>query len=307
MTLDTILESSRPPVAFTGSLLDRADALRRDEDALKALAAAPEARLLMLDGIDPQLTDDGALVWSKVAQAGEAELVFLGVDHAGVGAFAAVPPPEQSHIGPASPALWAAMASIAPSDLAIYGLARSLVGWHARHRFCPRCGSPTLLGKGGWQRCCTSEACGTDHFPRTDPVVIMSVEHDGDLLLGRQPRFPTHRYSTLAGFVEPGESLEEAVAREIFEEAGIAVEDVRFIASQPWPFPSSLMLGCHAKALSRELTMDASELEDVRWFSRSEVAEAMAARDRGEDGVAFSAPGKHAVAWHLMDHWLKGK
>lgn len=299
MTLDTL---SRP-VAFTGGRLDRADALRQDDNALAAMLAGGQARLLMLDGIEPVL-DGGELVWGEIAQAQGAQLVFLGLDEEGRGAFAAVPP--RSHVGPPSADLWAAMGSISADDLATYGLARSLVGWHARHRFCPCCGSATAIAKGGWQRSCIDPDCGAHHFPRTDPVVIMSVEHDGDLLLGRQPRFPARRYSTLAGFVEPGESLEEAVAREIREEAGIEVSEVRFMASQPWPFPSSLMLGCHAKSLSRALTIDETELEDACWFTRAQVAQAMAARERGEDGEAFSAPGKHAVAWHLMDRWLRG-
>lgn len=301
--IDTLKRTFSGPVAFTGGVLDRADHLRQDDAALADLRA--DGRLLLLDGIDPRLAG-GDLVWADVAQAHEAELVFLGVDPQGRGAFAAVPATEQSHVGPPSTDLWAAMASITPGDLATYGLARSLVGWHARHRFCPRCGHGTVLGKGGWQRSCVNAACGAHHFPRTDPVVIMSVEHDGDLLLGRQPRFPAGRYSTLAGFVEPGEGLEEAVAREIYEEAGLRVEDVRFVVSQPWPFPSSLMLACHARALSRDIVIDATELEDARWFSRAEVEQAMTARERGEDGVAFSAPGKHAVAWHLIDRWLKG-
>ncbi len=300
MTCETILR----PMAFTGGLLDRADHLRQDDKVLAAMVAKGQGRLLVLDGIDP-LLEDGALIWADLAQAQGAELVFLGLDAQGHGAFAAVPAPGHK-ASPTAWDLWAVLGSMAPGDLATYGMARSVAGWHTRHRFCPCCGNATVLAKGGWQRSCVDATCGAHHFPRVDPVVIMSVEHDGDLLLGRQPRFPARRYSTLAGFVEPGEGLEEAVAREIREEAGLEVADVRFIASQPWPFPSSLMMACHARALSREIVMDETELEDARWFSRAQVAEAMAARDRGEDGVAFSAPGKHAVAWHLMDRWLRG-
>ena len=193
-----------------------------------------------------------------------------------------------------------------PEELALYGTARSLAGWHARHRFCARCGSPTVLARGGWQLNCLNEMCRAEHYPRTDPVVIMTVEHEGRLLLGRQPRFPQGRYSALAGFVEPGEAIEEAVAREVWEEAGVRVEAVRYVASQPWPFPASLMIGCHAMATSPELTIDATELDDARWFSRAEVAEAMAAAERGEEGRAFVAPPRHAVAWHLLRHWLDG-
>ena len=158
-----------------------------------------------------------------------------------------------------------------------------------------------MLAKGGWQRNCVDEACRAEHFPRTDPVVIMTVEHQGRLLLGRQPRFPAGRYSALAGFVEPGEGLEEAIAREIWEEAGVRVRDVRYVASQPWPFPSSLMLAAHAYADDDALTIDTTELEDARWFTR---AEAMGAQAEGREGQAFIAPPRHAVAWHLLDRWL---
>ena len=133
----------------------------------------------------------------------------------------------------------------------------------------------------------------------------MLVEHGGDLLLGRQPRFPAGNYSALAGFVEPGETIEEAVAREVLEEAGVRVRDLTYIASQPWPYPSNLMIGCHVQADGRALTIDRTELEDARWFTRAEVAEAVAATDRGERGEAFNAPGPRAIAYHLMRWWLE--
>ncbi|WP_443192980.1 NAD(+) diphosphatase [Novosphingobium sp. KACC 22771] len=291
----------RPPITFTGSALDRADAVRSDPERLAALWARG-GRLLRMDGLEPSL-EDGALVWSELAGAPEGEAVFLGLDGAGIGHFAPVPSPDAASTAPASFNLWQALGGMDHGEIAIYGAARALVGWHARHRFCARCGGATVLAKGGWQRDCT--VCATPHFPRTDPVVIMSVEHEGRLLLGRQPRFPPHRYSALAGFIEPGESIEEAVAREIYEEAGVKVRDVRYVASQPWPFPSSLMIAAHAFADDPALTIDHSELEDARWFTREEVVEAMAARERGEDGAAFSAPSRTAVAWHLLADWLE--
>jgi NAD+ diphosphatase len=181
-------------------------------------------------------------------------------------------------------------------------MARSLVDWHARHRFCAVCGQRTSLGKGGWQRGCTS--CSAQHFPRVDPVTIMLVEHDGKLLLGRQPRFPPRRWSLLAGFVEPGESIEEAVAREVLEEAGVVSHSVTYVASQPWPFPSQLMIGCYARADNPAITIDTTELEDARWFTRAQVAEAMAAGD-DDESTAFLAPPPQAIAHQLMRWWLE--
>jgi len=287
-------------IAFSGSGLDRADNVRSDPERLAALMS-PQARLLMLDGLAPELDGKNALRWGRLSDApDDAELVFLGL-MGGFGCFAAVP----TH-GSADPAFahrktWAAIALMSAEDMAIYGGARSLVDWHARHRFCAQCGAPSALAKGGWQRSCISEHCRAEHFPRVDPVTIMLVEHEGRLLLGRQPRFPPRRYSALAGFVEPGESVEEAVAREVLEEAGVKVRDVSYISSQPWPFPSQLMLGCHAHADSGALLVDRTELEDARWFTRAEVAEAM---EKGEESPSFIPPPPQAIAHHMLKWWL---
>jgi NAD+ diphosphatase len=286
-------------MTFAGAGLDRADHIRADADKLAALMDW-RARLLRLDGLDPLITPDGTLDWGTLADADPtSELVFLGLLD-GKGCFAEVSPKLLGSVAPANPRLWAAMSSLSPAELAIYGTARSLVDWHARHRYCARCGNPTVLAKGGWQRSCTNDVCKAEHFPRVDPVTIMLVEFEGQLLLGRQPRFPARRFSTLAGFVEPGESIEEAVAREVLEEAGVAVRDVSYVGSQPWPFPSNLMVGCHAHALSRELTVDHTELEEADWFTRAEVTAAMAG---GEDG-RFIAPPPQAIAHHLIKWWL---
>jgi len=291
--------AASPGMAFAGSPLDRADHIRVDPEALAGLMNW-RAKVLLLDGLLPGVDEQGGLVWGSLADAPEdAELVFLGMME-GKAHFAPVPGEGAEGPAYAMPRAWQLMTQLSPPDLAIYGGARSLADWHARHRFCARCGSATKLVKGGWQRHC--DACGADHFPRTDPVTIMLVEHEGKLLLGRQPRFPPKMYSALAGFVEPGETIEEAVAREIHEEAGVRVRDVQYIASQPWPFPSQLMIGCTSVADDPELTIDTTELEDARWFTRTELEAARAAGEAGTDLLYFPRP--FAIAHHLVTWWL---
>jgi NAD+ diphosphatase len=285
-------------LAFTGSRLDRADNVRADPEAL-AGHMNWRARLLALDGLMPGMDEAGCISWTTLADTPEnAELVFLGLDD-GKPCFAAVPEAGDASPRLANPALWQAMASLRADDLALYGGARSLVDWHARHRFCAQCGGATRIAKGGWQRDCPEEegGCGAQHFPRTDPVTIMLVEHDGRLLLGRGLGWGEGRFSALAGFVEPGESLEEAVAREVLEESGVAVRDIRYIASQPWPFPSQLMIGCHALAENDAITLDETELAQARWFTSEEVKAAL-------DGSGpFIAPPPQAIAHHLLSWW----
>lgn len=286
------------PLAFTGCRIERADHVRADPDAL-AGHMTWRARLLALEGMTPAVDQDGRLTWGTLADAAEdAELVFLGL-HEGRGCFAAVPAQGDAAPRMANPQLWSLMATLAPEELALYGGARSLIDWHARHRFCATCGGQTKLAKGGWQRNC--ENCGAQHFPRTDPVTIMLVEHEGRLMLGRGLGWPEGRFSALAGFVEPGESIEEAVAREVFEESGVRVRDVTYVASQPWPFPSQLMIGCHSHADDDKLTIDATEMAEVRWFAREDVAVALA----GSDEASFTAPPPHAIAHHLIHWWLE--
>jgi NAD+ diphosphatase len=287
-------------IAFAGSPIDRADHIRANPDALSDLMNW-RARLLKLDGLAPVYTNEGALEWGTLADAApDAELVFLGLMD-GKACFA--PVPAEGATGPAyaNPAIWQAMTALEPGELALYGGARALVDWHARHRFCARCGAPTQIAKGGWQRSC--EACSAQHFPRTDPVTIMLIEHDGQLLMGRQPRFPARVFSALAGFVEPGETIEEAVARESFEEAGVRVRDVNYVASQPWPFPSQLMIGCHALTDDPELVIDETELEEARWFTREELEAARAAGPEGNETLIF--PRSFAIAHNLMNWWLE--
>jgi NAD+ diphosphatase len=279
-------------IGFTGGLLDRGDAIRHDPAAFAALRRDPAARLLVLDGYEPAMAA-GELGWTGIDPAlADADLVLLGLRD-GIGHFAAIT--EQPARG-RSFELIAALHALAAGEAATYAAARSVLDWHARHRFCANCGQATAPFRAGWGRRC--DGCGTEHFPRVDPVVIMIAEHDGRALLGRQPAFPPGRYSALAGFLEPGESIEEAVAREIGEEAGIAVTDVRYVASQPWPFPSSLMIACTAQAADDRITLDRNELEDAIWVPRDTVRAVLA----GAKGP-FLPPPPYAIAYSLLKAW----
>jgi NAD+ diphosphatase len=181
--------------------------------------------------------------------------------------------------------------------MATYGTARSLIDWHGRHRFCGKCGGATLAQRAGWGRRCS--VCEAEHFPRVDPVVIMLAAHGERVLLGRQASWPPGRYSALAGFLEPGETVEEAVARELFEEAGVRASAVRYVTSQAWPFPAQLMLACVAEVHSDVLCIDTNELEDARWFSRDAVRAALAA----DPQAGFLPPPAYAVAHSLLQQW----
>jgi NAD+ diphosphatase len=286
--------------AFSGQPLDRADHLRRDPAAIAALREG-DARLLRLEGLVPEVAGD-SLVWDQLdGLAAEAELLFLGLGD-GVAHFARVPQAGNAEPAYAQPPIWGLLGQLSARDLALYGTARSVLDWHARHRFCARCGEATRIAKGGWQRDCG--ACGGEHFPRVDPVVIMLVEREGQLLLGRQARFPPRSYSALAGFIESGESIEDAVRREVFEEAGVRVGDVRYLASQAWPFPSQLMLGCIGFAESFDLAIDHDEIEDARWFTRADVEEALAA---GSESTSFVPPPAQAIARDLLRWWVEDR
>jgi NAD+ diphosphatase len=195
--------------------------------------------------------------------------------------------------------------AIATGEAAILAEARSLLDWHSRHRFCAQCGSATRVASAGWVRRCPD--CRASHFPRTDPVVIMLAIHGDRALLGRNRRRAGARFSCLAGFVEPGETLEEAVRREVREESGIRCGRVRYLAGQPWPFPSSLMMGFLAEALTEEITVDPEELAEARWFPRAEIREMVARAAAGTDDPAqVSLPAPVAIAHHICRRWSSG-
>ena len=281
---------------FTGGTLDRADHLRNDPDALSGLRAHSGARILLLEGLDPVTGDDGGLGWrSLVPSDSDKDLLFLGLE-AGAPRFAMVEP-EGPRSG--SMAVLQLLHRLPAEQVALYGGARSLVDWHYRHGFCARCGVATAVFRGGWGRRC--EACKAEHFPRVDPVVIMLAEHEGRVLLGRQPQFPPRMYSALAGFLEPGESLEEAVSRELHEEAGVRTLSVRYVLSQPWPFPSSLMIGCIAPVENDAIHLDTNELQDAIWLGRDEVRAVLS----GEPGARIMTPPPLAIAHSLLQAWSR--
>jgi len=284
-------------VGFTGSPLDRVEIARHDADALAALASNPNALLLDMPDYLPS-TENGALAWTPYTPLPPEERLLLGLID-GIPRFARIDPDA------AAARRWAELMTVLDTlpagEAGIYAAARSVLDWHARHRFCANCGAKTAPHHAGWGRLCPQ--CDTEHYPRTDPVVIMLAEYQDRVLVGRQPTFAPGRYSALAGFVEVGESIEEAVARELREEAGVVATSVRYIASQPWPFPSQLMVACIATVADDTITLDMAELEDAKWVSRPEVEAAL----RGDADAAFGAPPRYAIANSLFNAWLAGK
>lgn len=283
---------------FTGSPLDRVDHIRSDEAAYAALVTNWRARVLKLDGLDPVVSDAGGLHWQSLAEIEvDAELILLGLVD------------EKPHFVPLtaaagdafrSPAIWRALAMLPAEDAAIYGTARSLIDWHNAHKFCGRCGQGTAMFRAGWGRKCAG--CNAEHYPRTDPVVIMLAEFEGKALVGRQSRFPPGNFSALAGFLEPGESIEEAVRREIKEEAGVDCGAVRYVISQPWPFGGSqLMIACIAEAKGDAITLDTNELEAAMWVTKEQAQAALA----GDEARDFNAPPPFAIAHSLMRIWAQ--
>ena len=289
--------------------LDRRAALRSDAAAIAALAAEHSARFIVLAGDVPLLRRTGNgldPLFDRAAarQFGQLrEEVYLGSDAQGPVFAVELDQPaaesEQDADGIVRIDLrtLGAQGLLPPELLGPLGEAKALLFWHRRHRFCAHCGGRTALSSGGWRRDCAG--CGAQHFPRTDPVAIMLAVRGEHCLLGRQARFAPGVVSCLAGFIEPGETMEDAVRRELFEEAGIAVGAVRYLASQPWAFPSSLMIGCIAESLTEDLVVDTEELESARWFSRDEVRLILSGTH--PDGIVCPPP--IAIAHHLIRAW----
>jgi NAD+ diphosphatase len=302
----------KPLLGYTATAIDRAANRRDDTVFLAAARQAAETGSYLVGGERVVLRKDGDALDPLFPPASLAELgadgehVFLGLA-AGEARFGVPLPPavidslalrEDLHVTDLRTIAVQGLA--APEHLGALAEAKAILQWHARHRFCANCGAPTTVVQGGWRRDCPS--CNVQHFPRTDPVVIMLAVDGERCLLGRQSRFAPGVWSCLAGFVEPGETIEEAVRREVVEEAGVICGRVAYFASQPWPFPMSLMIGCHAEAKTTELRVDYAELEDARWFDRAEVA-SMLARTH-PDGLITPPP--MAIAHHIIRAWVTG-
>jgi NAD+ diphosphatase len=295
MTLTVGTPGSSLP-GFVGGTLDRVDHIRTNPALLEAAFAHDGARFLVLDGLDPVADDGGLATGPLPIGASVSDYALLGEDEKGP---LFVPLKADQASAPSAPSrVWRLAEQLSPSDLAHYGAGRSLILWHARHGYCSNCGHRTHVVKAGWSRQCGS--CGAEHFPRVDPVAIMLAEHEGRVLVGRQHGFPTGRYSALAGFIEPGETIEEAVARELWEEAGIRVSRVRYVMSQPWPFPSSLMIACIGQSESDLLRLDETEIQHAFWVDAEGVRAALEERE----DAPFIAPPKIAIAHFLLRAWL---
>jgi NAD+ diphosphatase len=320
-------QARAPAFGFRGAPLDRVSERREDAAYVAALRARPDAKAVLIARDMPILPRGAAPLapffpLAEVERLGGARIeALLGIEAGGAPAFAALLPdgaveeiadhsdgfldrrqlvvPGRDDLALIDLRSIAVQGLVGAEALAMLGQAKAILGWHTRHGFCANCGAATQLAAAGWRREC--DVCKTQHFPRTDPVVIMLALDGERCLLGRQSRWPKGMYSCLAGFVEPGETIEEAVRREIHEEAGIACGEIAYLASQPWPFPSSLMIGCFARAASREIVVDREELEDARWFKRGEVMAMF--ENRHPDGL--SAPMPMAIAHYILRVWAE--
>jgi len=315
------------PIRYAGGQLDRAARLRQDDDWVSAAfvsdaAAAvlilqdknlvagfasreetPRAAMVPLSVVRERLTPE-TLTWAFLGLDGEVPVFAVDLP-----ADALTHAPEIADAGEFVDIRRVGWL-VSESDASVLAYARAMMTWHRRHHFCSVCGSPAESQRAGHVRRCCSPACNAESYPRTDPVVIMLVsrpattERRARCLLGRHSRLPRGAYSILAGFVEPGESLEEAVAREVWEEAGVRVRDVRYVAAQPWPFPYSMMIGFTAEAESEDIAIDADEIEDAQWFTAAELS----AFGEWEDETAtFRLPRRDSIARHLLDQWIRAE
>jgi NAD+ diphosphatase len=289
-------------LALARGTLDRAGLRRKDPDLLPSLLKDPSTRVLELSAGRAQVVGSGLDVALLLRSPDEQDVfrlaVFLGQDGGGTAYVGVVGDPPDPDRASQWPTLREVGALLPDRDAGLFATMKGLAGWHGAHTHCPQCGAPTVPDQSGWLRRCTQD--GSEHFPRTDPAVIMAVTDAADrLLLARSPHWPEGRLSVLAGFVEPGESLEAAVAREVLEEVGVVVEQVRYLGNQPWPFPSSLMVGFTSRALDPTLHLDMDEIVEAMWVSREELGEMVLAG-------RFGLPPAVSIARRIIEHWYGG-
>ena len=305
-------------VTFGGSGLDRAAEMRRDSDALAARDTARACVFwrgkILLDANDRVMR---LPMTHAILQDRSDDLIFLGRENEQLLFAADISRWLPEGFDPDAPISFLddtrhvhracidggfadirmSMTLLSARDAEVAATGKAVMEWHRSHGFCAKCGQKSEIKMGGWQRDCP--ACGTHHFPRTDPVVIMLITHGNAVLMGRSPGWPEGMYSLLAGFIEPGETIEAAVRREVFEEAGVRVGEVSYLASQPWPFPASLMFGCAGEAVSHEIKIDPVEIEDALWVTREEMADVFAGQH-----PKIKPARKGAIAHFLLENWL---
>ena len=301
-------------IPFAGNPLNRASEKRTDAKWIEAQRRDPSSLIFPMWRLEPFLLGpeksappiELGLLRPEIADSlarAEAPCIFLGLDgDRAVFALDVSEANDPAKVGPLAGLGYFRDARMAGSmvsikNAAIIAEAKAVIDWHQRHGFCPRCGAPTKLVDAGWRRVCGK--CNAEHFPRVDPVVIMLATHEEACLVGRGKQFPSGMFSALAGFVEPGETIEEAVRRELMEEASVRVGEVTYYATQPWPFPSSLMIGCFAKAESRDVKADENELAEVRWIERGVARELI----EGKQVDGLRVPPPIAIAHHLIRTW----
>ena len=280
-------------LAFVSSPLDRNANNRANAEFIAGRRIDSTTHVVQIAGDTVRMENDRLFTLND---APDIDAIYLGEDPKGEAWFARAIEPGESLV-PIRTLM--VEGGLTQERLSILAQARSILHWHERHSFCANCGAKSLMADVGYKRVCAS--CKTEHFPRTDPVVIMAVRHGDQVLLGRQASWPPNMYSALAGFMEPGETIEQAVAREVLEEAGIKVGAVSYVTTQPWPFPSSLMIGMIAEATTTEIKLDPAELEDARWFTRADLEMMLAGTH--PDGLYASRP--QAIAHAVVTAALK--